>query len=71
MRQHDRPGLKWEKLQTWRAKFKAENFGREPLLWVDKLCVNREFRHLDYTVSPIVRLDADSGNAQKTTSSRR
>jgi len=35
----DDPGLKWAALQEWRRQFKAAH-GREPLLFVDKYCMD-------------------------------
>lgn len=38
---HDSPPDKWEALQAWRAAFKAANAGREPTVWLDKLCLDQ------------------------------
>jgi len=38
---HDDPPAKWAALQVWREQFKAEHGGREPLLWLDKVCLDQ------------------------------
>ena len=38
---HDDCDLKWEQLQAYREEFKRANNGREPLVWIDKCCLNQ------------------------------
>ena len=38
---HDDSDLKWEQLQLYRADFKKANGGREPLVWIDKYCIDQ------------------------------
>jgi len=49
---HDDPGLKWKALQSWRAKFVAQH-GREPLVWIDKCCLDQTNLDLDVRCLPI------------------
>ncbi|CAE7468833.1 unnamed protein product [Symbiodinium natans] len=37
----DACGRKWEALQAWRRKFKAQHL-REPRLWIDKYCIDQQ-----------------------------
>tara|TARA_B100000768_G_C11224823_1_gene352250 strand:- start:42 stop:1037 length:996 start_codon:yes stop_codon:yes gene_type:complete len=37
----DNPEVKWEVIQRVREEFKAQNGGREPLIWFDKYCLNQ------------------------------
>jgi len=37
----DQAASKWRALQAWRAAFVAKH-GREPLIWLDRLCVDQE-----------------------------
>jgi hypothetical protein len=38
---HDDSELKWEQLQIYREEFKQANGGREPLIWIDKYCLDQ------------------------------
>ena len=38
---HDDSELKWEQLQIYREEFKQANGGREPLVWIDKYCLDQ------------------------------
>lgn len=38
---HDDPVEKWRALQAWRRKFRQENHGVEPKLWIDKYCIDQ------------------------------
>ena len=38
---HDSVADKWEALQGWVARFQAAK-GREPVLWLDKACIDQE-----------------------------
>merc|ERR1719150_3471016 len=38
---HDDAQEKWAALQEWRSRFLADN-GREPVLWIDKCCIDQE-----------------------------
>jgi hypothetical protein len=38
---HDDSDLKWEQLQIYRTDFKKANSGREPLVWIDKYCIDQ------------------------------
>ena len=38
---HDDSELKWEQLQIYREEFKRANGGREPLVWIDKYCLDQ------------------------------
>ena len=38
---HDNSGLKWAQLQKYREDFKQSQ-GREPLVWIDKYCLDQE-----------------------------
>jgi len=38
---HDDPNYKWEALQIWRREFKSMHGGREPLLWIDRCCIDQ------------------------------
>ena len=33
----DDPKLKFDQLQVWRQRFKAEHKGKEPMVWIDKV----------------------------------
>jgi len=37
---HDPPDEKWEAIQTWRRRFKAQHH-REPRVWIDKYCIDQ------------------------------
>ena len=37
----DDPEAKWEAIQGMRKTFKAENKGREPVIWFDKYCIDQ------------------------------
>lgn len=37
----DNPEVKWEAIQRVRTEFKAQNGGREPMIWFDKYCLNQ------------------------------
>jgi hypothetical protein len=39
---HDDSELKWEQLQAYRHDFKQAHGGREPLVWIDKYCLDQE-----------------------------
>ena len=38
---HDDSELKWEQLQVYREDFKRAHNGREPLVWIDKYCLDQ------------------------------
>ena len=38
---HEDSELKWEQLQIYREEFKQANGGREPLVWIDKYCLDQ------------------------------
>jgi len=38
---HDDADSKWEAVQLWRSDFVAK-FGREPVAWIDKYCIDQE-----------------------------
>ena len=38
---HDAGGAKFAQLQHWGAKMRAANDGREPLVWLDKACIDQ------------------------------
>eukprot|EP00966_Prymnesium_polylepis_P107388 2486108-Prymnesium_polylepis.1 len=49
---HDDPAEKWKALQGWAAAFRHAN-ARQPLLWVDKACVNQQDIASSITMLPI------------------
>merc|ERR1719433_2254780 len=49
---HDDPDAKWQALQAWRVDFKAR-FKREPLCWIDKLCIDQTNIKEDLTCLPV------------------
>jgi hypothetical protein len=49
---HDDPDAKWAALQAWRASFVQER-GREPRLWIDKVCIDQNNIDLDLRCLPI------------------
>ena len=38
---HDDSDLKWDQLQAYREDFKQANNGQEPLVWIDKYCLDQ------------------------------
>ena len=38
---HDDSELKWDQLQAYREDFKQANNGQEPLVWIDKYCLDQ------------------------------
>jgi len=38
---HDDADAKWQALQMWRERFKLEHNGREPVIWIDKVCLDQ------------------------------
>eukprot|EP00928_Gymnodinium_smaydae_P088274 TRINITY_DN72387_c0_g1_i1.p1 TRINITY_DN72387_c0_g1~~TRINITY_DN72387_c0_g1_i1.p1 ORF type:complete len:529 (+),score=73.18 TRINITY_DN72387_c0_g1_i1:44-1588(+) len=49
---HDDSNLKWEALQSWRAKFMQEKH-REPAIWFDKACIDQTSIEDDLRCLPI------------------
>eukprot|EP00931_Biecheleriopsis_adriatica_P086357 TRINITY_DN6104_c0_g1_i1.p1 TRINITY_DN6104_c0_g1~~TRINITY_DN6104_c0_g1_i1.p1 ORF type:complete len:482 (-),score=78.05 TRINITY_DN6104_c0_g1_i1:223-1668(-) len=49
---HDAPAAKWAALQRWRHKFLAE-YGREPVVWFDKYCIDQNSIDCDLRCLPI------------------
>ena len=39
---HDDSDLKWEQLQAWGEEFRRTHGGREPMVWIDKYCLDQE-----------------------------
>ena len=39
---HDDCDMKWDQLQTFRQDFKEAHGGREPMVWIDKYCLDQE-----------------------------
>ena len=37
----DDPAAKWEAISQWRENFKRSHKGREPLVWIDKFCIDQ------------------------------
>eukprot|EP00931_Biecheleriopsis_adriatica_P004622 TRINITY_DN106265_c0_g1_i1.p1 TRINITY_DN106265_c0_g1~~TRINITY_DN106265_c0_g1_i1.p1 ORF type:complete len:565 (+),score=84.11 TRINITY_DN106265_c0_g1_i1:72-1766(+) len=44
--------VKWRTLQQWRSEFKAKN-GREPMVWLDKYCIDQSNVQTDLLCLPI------------------
>jgi|MDSY01.1.fsa_nt_gb hypothetical protein len=38
----DDSDLKWEQLQAWGEEFRRTHGGREPMVWIDKYCLDQE-----------------------------
>jgi len=49
---HDAPAAKWAALQRWRRRFVAE-YGREPIVWFDKYCIDQNNIDSDLCCLPI------------------
>mmetsp|Transcript_10039 Transcript_10039/g.23381 ORF Transcript_10039/g.23381 Transcript_10039/m.23381 type:complete len:288 (+) Transcript_10039:1155-2018(+) len=49
----DDPLLKWEALQQWRSKFKAQHQGLEPRIFLDRACINYERLSDSITCLPV------------------
>lgn len=49
---HDDPAAKWEAMQRWRADF-VLRYGREPLVWIDKCCIDQMNIEQDLRCLPI------------------
>eukprot|EP00966_Prymnesium_polylepis_P290966 6719599-Prymnesium_polylepis.2 len=52
---HDDPSLKWQALNLWASAFRHAN-ARQPLLWLDKACVNQQ----DIASVTVARLEFSS-----------
>mmetsp|Transcript_16066 Transcript_16066/g.37435 ORF Transcript_16066/g.37435 Transcript_16066/m.37435 type:complete len:770 (+) Transcript_16066:44-2353(+) len=37
----DNPDKKWAAMQRWRQQFRAAHSGREPIVWIDKYCLDQ------------------------------
>ena len=48
----DPPALKWAALQSWRAQFVAAR-GREPLIWLDRCCLDHSLRGVGLANLPV------------------
>jgi len=48
----DEPALKWEALSIWCRSFRAKH-GREPLLWIDRCCINQKDIKSDLPLLPV------------------
>jgi len=49
---HDDPDSKWAALQSWRSAFIEKNH-REPLVWLDKCCIDQRSIELDLRSLPV------------------
>jgi len=49
---HDDAAAKWEALQEWRSWFRAKH-GREPRVWLDKLCIDQNNIEADLRCLPV------------------
>ena len=38
----DNAQIKWSKVCEWAEEFQRHNRGRQPLLWLDKACINQQ-----------------------------
>eukprot|EP00448_Togula_jolla_P020716 CAMPEP_0170582812 /NCGR_PEP_ID=MMETSP0224-20130122/7788_1 /TAXON_ID=285029 /ORGANISM="Togula jolla, Strain CCCM 725" /LENGTH=221 /DNA_ID=CAMNT_0010906071 /DNA_START=50 /DNA_END=715 /DNA_ORIENTATION=- len=48
----DEPESKWKSLRAWRNDFKRKT-GREPLVWIDKYCVDQKDIHSALSLLPV------------------
>merc|ERR1719215_2411729 len=49
---HDDAGAKWEALQAWKRRFRTKH-GRDPRVWLDKLCIDQNNIEADLRCLPI------------------